>query len=945
MISTIMQNNKLYGGGNIMKKSKSVIILSIVLMITMMLNSLSFAAAKEAQQEEKNAEAVEFLEALGILQGDLLKGFNAEDTITRAEFAEMVVRMMGFDEKSAQKQETRFSDVPADHKQSGYIKLASDINMINGYGDGTFGPDDPVEYAQAIKLFVHALGYDLLAEQKGGYPAGYLMIAAELGIARGVKMAASESLTKGVAAQLVYNSLDIDIMQQSGFGDSIEYVVERDKTILTEKFEVEKVEGILNATYLTRINSGPELKEDEVEIDSVKYKVGKTNAEAFLGYNVVAYVKEIDKEQVIIYIKEDKGNNNVLVVEADDIVSVSGVGTRNGEFEYYKDKDDDETKIADLSVNINVIYNGKSLKANDRFDGTTVKPVEDFLKPASGKVVLIDNDDDDKYDIAMVTSYEIYYVSSVANYKISDKNGAYKTLSIDPDDKSLKIAVYKDGKKISVDDIAVNDVLSVARSINKTGDKIINIYVSNNTVSGKVEEITEEGNDYKVYIEGTEYDVIDELVAMGKEPKIDDEGTFYLDVDGRIAGFDKGSTNNQNYAYIIKIAKSKGVNDSYQFKVLNKNGEIVVLEAKDEIEFDSNGDYDHAERMKTEYVVENFLKYTDSKTQDPTRLVIMETNSENKITKLVLPASGVKDNNKFDYYVEQSNIKGRRGQMFVNDSEVMVSAPGAMVFKIPSDFNNENDFYVGPLVFSDYLNDKGFGDKIALFDVSPTNRIGLILHYLPADGGNWLDTVADNAMFPLVKTTTFVDDESEKFTRLYYNTSGIEAYVDAVDNYKVQRRFTESDIRNSYTIKKGDVGIIGKNSKGQMNVVSIVFSVDEYLEQRNANPDFYNDPEELLDCMTYFGDFINRSSVVFGRVTDYDTDTQVTLAVTTQDGNNNKKTWAVSMTPGTQITKINPNTGKISYATIDEAPVKGTPVLARFNLGSLKEVIMLEDVQ
>jgi len=192
---------------------------------------------------------------------------------------------------------------------------------------------------------------------------------------------------------------------------------------------------------------------------------------------------------------------------------------------------------------------------------------------------------------------------------------------------------------------------------------------------------------------------------------------------------------------------------------------------------------------------------------------------------------------------------------------------------------------------------------------------------------------------------TFVDDESEKFTRLYYNTSGIEAYVDAVDNYKVQRRFTESDIRNSYTIKKGDVGIIGKNSKGQMNVVSIVFSVDEYLEQRNANPDFYNDPEELLDCMTYFGDFINRSSVVFGRVTDYDTDTQVTLAVTTQDGNNNKKTWAVSMTPGTQITKINPNTGKISYATIDEAAVKGTPVLARFNLGSLKEVIMLEDVQ
>ena len=46
-----------------------------------------------------------------------------------------------------------------------------------GYGDGNFGPDDTVTYNQAVKMVVSALGFDPMANSKGGWPTGYLVVA------------------------------------------------------------------------------------------------------------------------------------------------------------------------------------------------------------------------------------------------------------------------------------------------------------------------------------------------------------------------------------------------------------------------------------------------------------------------------------------------------------------------------------------------------------------------------------------------------------------------------------------------------------------------------------------------------------------------------------------------------------------------------------------------
>ena len=118
-------------------------VLSLVLALTLVLGSFGFAFAAPASDVKGTdyEDAVIRLTALNVLTGYPDGTFKPDNTITRAEFAAAVMRELGL-EASAQvsKGTTAFTDVPAEHWASGYVNLASKLGYINGMGDGTFAP-------------------------------------------------------------------------------------------------------------------------------------------------------------------------------------------------------------------------------------------------------------------------------------------------------------------------------------------------------------------------------------------------------------------------------------------------------------------------------------------------------------------------------------------------------------------------------------------------------------------------------------------------------------------------------------------------------------------------------------------------------------------------------------------------------------------------------------
>jgi hypothetical protein len=110
----------------------------------------------------------------------------------------------------------------------GYVNLASRSGMVNGYGNGLFGPDDSVTYGQAITILLRELGYT--AADIGYYwPQDYLAFAASLDWDAGDSLDADSALNRGGAAILL-----LDFMRTENKGGQTLYSVTEQNAILLD---------------------------------------------------------------------------------------------------------------------------------------------------------------------------------------------------------------------------------------------------------------------------------------------------------------------------------------------------------------------------------------------------------------------------------------------------------------------------------------------------------------------------------------------------------------------------------------------------------------------------------------------------------------------------------------------------------------------------------------
>lgn len=77
------------------------------------------------------------LSSLNILKGDENRNLKLDETITRAEYAVLINRILGVQESAKYAvRDNVFSDVSDKHWACGHINVACDMNIMHGYGDG-----------------------------------------------------------------------------------------------------------------------------------------------------------------------------------------------------------------------------------------------------------------------------------------------------------------------------------------------------------------------------------------------------------------------------------------------------------------------------------------------------------------------------------------------------------------------------------------------------------------------------------------------------------------------------------------------------------------------------------------------------------------------------------------------------------------------------------------
>ena len=157
----------------------------------------------DVDESDEYAEAVAYVSDAGIMVGDDKGNFNPDKLVTRAEMAAIICRML--DDTEGLEKSTEFIDVPTNHWANAYVRKVVELGIVNGYGNGKFGPADDVTYEHATAMIIRALGYENEANDAGGYPDGHLSIAQSLGLLEGIEASNSTPLNRASVAIVVYN--------------------------------------------------------------------------------------------------------------------------------------------------------------------------------------------------------------------------------------------------------------------------------------------------------------------------------------------------------------------------------------------------------------------------------------------------------------------------------------------------------------------------------------------------------------------------------------------------------------------------------------------------------------------------------------------------------------------------------------------------------------------
>lgn len=161
--------------------------------------------------DRETAVAVESLRLMGVLDGFGNNTFRPDGVLTRAQFCKMAVYAMnGSGELGRYRTVTVFPDVKPSHWAAPYINMAAKgKQIIAGYPDGRFHPNNTVSVGQAVTILMRLLAYK--DEDVGGvWPQGHMASASTIGLLGGVGTNPFANLTRGMAAQLFLNLLRAD---------------------------------------------------------------------------------------------------------------------------------------------------------------------------------------------------------------------------------------------------------------------------------------------------------------------------------------------------------------------------------------------------------------------------------------------------------------------------------------------------------------------------------------------------------------------------------------------------------------------------------------------------------------------------------------------------------------------------------------------------------------
>ena len=577
------------------------LLLAVVMVIGLMVVGAGAVSYNDFSDrgEIVNKDAVSMLTTLGIIEGKPDGSYAPTEGVDRAQMAKMIstIKNNGSDNGALYENvNSGLTDI-VNHWAKGHINYCYTTGIIAGRGNGIFDPNAGVTGTEAAKMLLVAIGYDPQIEGLVGtdWEINTNALATRLGIYRNFTKDVTQALNRDDAALLIYNALDVEMIQQYQNGYALAY--EDHRTILSSVYGVIRVEGVVAGNewaQLQQTDSDAALREGKTVLeDVVWYDSTTANTRVEEGvevtdpvtFNVSTPVEYMGKA-VTLYVEKTTilANSKVIGVATNDEMNTV-VTTADG-----ADKSDDVLDGTGVDVNKNTEYYVNYGYCDDAAEAAKLVGDcghDDHKNPFDVKgvtVEVIDNDDD---GIAEYVLYTQETLSEVSRYNDKDELLTFYKPALENDG---TIDAKEDPERSSVDfaDVVFNDEVS-------TGDLILYVEYGGRTYVSLPEIVTgtmarvdrdkadelyitlESGEEYyESHIRDVASDVDADVENFADEnareiPGFDTEYDFILDSNGYLVAVRPAEEVVTNFALVL--------NSAWTQNALTRAGEIEVLMA------------------------------------------------------------------------------------------------------------------------------------------------------------------------------------------------------------------------------------------------------------------------------------------------------------------------------------------------------------------------------
>ena len=531
----------------------------------------SSAASYADVTSEENVEAIEVLQAVGIMVGDEDGNFNPDQNVTRNEMAVVMCNLMDYTVASY-KGTSPFTDVPTWAEP--YVAACYTNGLTAGTSDTTYGGNDIVTTGQAALMLEKALGY---FQYQADYGSDWLVEATKQGSIAGlfedVDTGATEALSRNDVAQMVLNALEADMVNADKNGSDVQVgdiVISGGKATYTARTSSDSKYNKIDATRVDgkyTVQLGEDLYDGDLEkANSADDDFGRPAVKwTYNNKEIGTYAEKADA----VY------TSSVEKQELYDLV---------GKTVY------DDLKSGD--ANFTVYVDGTTEKVSQELSDYIVKNSDadagekDKSEIKKGSTTEVFVDDDNNVTITVINTY------------VAQVDGDY-----DAQDEELDLDVLEespftaDDYTLSSDDFDYLDtyededyvLVTVANGEIKTIQKA-------DTVTGDVTSYTEKKS---VTVDGTKYEYSKNYTDAVKDDSklsynLGNEYTLVLDTNGYVLYTD-GTAGHNDYVYVASMKTSGGVKsnlegDAYFIDGTNK---VIVIDNEEDFTSSADRNYGH----------------------------------------------------------------------------------------------------------------------------------------------------------------------------------------------------------------------------------------------------------------------------------------------------------------------------------------------------------------